>query len=145
MDIQEKILQQLSEIKSILKDKSNVVVQKPVKTFWQPYTYTNNQTRVFYCNAVVFNNQGTSKVFINNVFLLDVGDSLSLECDQNEIDFTEYSISFEIGGTNKLGVMVKANEGVRALISKYESTLVAPIDRRKQVKEYTKRRRRGTF
>lgn len=146
MEFNQQILNVLTEISNSLKTvKEQTVTQKPSKVFWQPFTFTNNQTRVFYGNAIVFNNQGTGKVYINNIFMLDVGDTLTLSCDQNEIDYTEYSISFATGAINKLGVMVKANEGVRALIFANDSKLVAPPSRRKTIKQYTQQRKRGIF
>jgi hypothetical protein len=78
---------------------------------WMPYSFSSNFTRVFYCNAIAFVNFGTSTVSINDVFVLNAGDDLSLECDQNEIDTTVYKITFGATGTRNLQLFVKENLG----------------------------------
>lgn len=122
-----------------------IVSAKPIKIYWQPFTFTENQTRIFYGNAIVFNNQGTGDVTINSVFLLSVGDTLTLNCDPNEIDNTIYNINFTTGFTNKLGVFVKMNEGVNSLLEAQTINITPPMDRRKLVKKYEARRNRGGF
>lgn len=125
--------------------KENIVIEKPKNVRWEGYTFTDNQTRVFYCNAIVFNNQGTGNCVINNIYTLQPGDTLSLGCDENEVDCTIYGIQFVSGFVNKLGIMAKMNEGVNAIIDKQQMSVSRPMDRRKLTKEYQKRRHRGGF
>lgn len=127
------------------KIKAVISQQKIAKVFFQPYTFTNNQSRVFYGNSIYFRNQGTGNVFINNVYLIEPGDDLSIGCDQNEIDMTTYQISFAVGFTNRLGVWVKMNEGINSLVDGAVSKMVAPVSKRKGNKSYEERRKRGKF
>ena len=114
--------------------------------YWQQYTFSQNQTRQFFCNAILFKNQGTGDVIINDVYTIQPGDADSFNCDQNEIDASVYKISFAPGATtNKLAISVKINQGTTIALYNYQMSLVSPGDRRTQVKNYYKRRKRGLF
>jgi len=76
-----------------------------------PYSFTDNSSRVFYCNAIVFINQGTSNVFINDIFTLLPFASLKFSGNQNEVDETVYKIAFASGGVNLLNVWTKEDAG----------------------------------
>lgn len=122
------------------------VNQKINKVYWEYYTYSTNQTRQFYENAILFKNQGTGDVLINDVYTLQPGDADSFNCDQNEINQNPYKITFAPGATtNKLAIAVKINEGTMQSIYNNQRNVSYPGDRRAQNKAYVKRRNRGDF
>ncbi len=121
-----------------------IISQKISRVNWEPYVFTNNQSRIFYANSMVLVNQGTGNISINGIFTMLPGDSLSLDCDQNEIDYTVYKIIFVPGATtNKLAIFVKINENSRAILSNIK--VLPPIDRRLAAKQYVKKGKRGDF
>lgn len=107
---------------------------------WRPYTLGNNDNRIFYGNAIMFENSGTGNILINDVFTLEPGEVLALKCDPGEIDFTPYKISFIAGFVNKLQIWVKENVGASEFIAAQlpPATGKRP-DRRKQNRDYEKR------
>ena len=76
-----------------------------------PYAFQEDSSRIFYCNAILFVNAGTSNVFLNDIFPLDPGESLTIAGNQNEVDTTVYKISFRGAGTNILKCWVKEDAG----------------------------------
>jgi hypothetical protein len=104
------------------------------------FAFTDNFTRVFYCNAIEFVNQGTSLVYINDVFLIPPGASQKNNGNQNEIDLTVYKASFPFqpGLVNNLQIWVKVDSGTAEMIRKLTSYSGSPIiSRRKQNLRYT--------
>jgi len=113
---------------------------------WQPYVIADTQTRIFFCNAIIFNNKGTGNVTINDIWLVEPQDSLSLNCDQNETDYTVYKIQFVAGAaSNRMQIYVKENSGVQAMVQNRLMSIQAPMDRRKMLKKYIQRHGRGDF
>lgn len=130
---------------------------EPIKVHFLLYTFTSLQTRAFYGNALLFQNLGNGNVFINDVWLIPSGGSLSLSSNQNEVDYTMYKMSFDLSATTfRLQVAVKENQGVSAAIqAMLNDPRLTAGDRRKFLKEYQKamnkkvrfggRRRGGNF
>jgi len=82
-------------------------IQQGIK--WVSYRFHEPCVRVFYGNAILFVNKGTADIVINDKDILRPRESLSLECDPNEIDCTQYQIEFPtVGG--KCVVWVKENK-----------------------------------
>jgi hypothetical protein len=129
--------------------KPQIVEQKISRVRWEMYTYTQQQVRIFYGNAVSFFNKGTGDVFINDVYLLSPGESLSLECDQNEIDATPYKLSFDLsvpGTVFRLQVAVKENQGIQEMMyAIINDPRLTAGDRRAFLKRYHKFRKRSKF
>lgn len=124
---------------------NQIVEQKSKSVYWQVFVYGSTNTRQFFCNAIIFTNQGTVNAFLNDVFTLQPGDTLSLNCDQNEVDETVYKMSFATGGINKLAVAYKINSGISEQMQNRLMSISRPMNRGKVVKQYVLRRGRGDF
>jgi len=72
--------------------------QKQNSVHWHAYSFTTPQNRKFYGNAILFVNSGTALLTINSLHKILPKESLSLECDQNELDVTSYKIDFPTPG-----------------------------------------------
>lgn len=84
-----------------------------------PYAIAIDFNRIFYCNAVMFLNSGTSNVYINDVFLLIPGASLEIGANQNEVDLTSYKVYFRGTGTNLVQMWIKQDDGNWEQFTKY--------------------------
>lgn len=76
-----------------------------------PYSFSENSSRAFFCNSILFLNQGTTTVLINDIFPLSSGASLEISGNQNEIDSTVYKLGFTGAGTNLLNIWTKEDRG----------------------------------
>lgn len=113
---------------------------------FRPYSLSQNCNRIFYGNAIQFINSGTGNIFINDVFLLVPGASLSLDGSPGDIDFTPYKIQFTPGAaTNLLQIWIKEDLGSSAIISKMLHAPIGKIiDRRIQNRNYANRQRKNS-
>jgi len=80
----------------------NIFEEKPKKVYNIPFSFSDNSSRSFNCNAIVFINSGTVNVSLNDIFLLVPGASIALNGNQNEIDSTIYKITFSAAAGTKL-------------------------------------------
>ena len=110
---------------------------------FQAFTYAGPFTRIFFCNSILFVNSGTGNVFINDVFTLFPGASLSLDGNQNEIDTTVYKVAFAPGFTNSLQVWVKGDKGVQAIVDAKVQYPAGKIINRRAAKKFKNQNRRG--
>lgn len=117
----------------------NIVSQKVSKVHWRAYNIGVNENRIFYCNAIMFINRGSGNAYINDFILVPPNESISLECDQNEVDFTPYKFTFVPAATISMQVMAKENEGSHMFVeAKLALGRLPAPDRRKQIKERMK-------
>ena len=109
--------------------------------YYAAYSFANDFTRTFNCNAIRFINSGTGIIFINDVFQLQPGASLGNEGNQNEIDLTVYRINFAPGFINLLQIWVKTDAGTAYITDKLTSFIKGAkiIDRRTQMLKYGER------
>ena len=70
-------------------------------------TYQNSTQFNSDCSDITFVNNGASACIINNSFVLDPLASLSINCQDNEIDTTVYQISFTGAGLNNSLQVIK--------------------------------------
>lgn len=67
---------------------------------------TNGQVRSD-CADITFINSGTSTIILNNALSLPSGQSISITANNDEIDRTIYTYTFQGAGTNSLVVFRK--------------------------------------
>lgn len=72
-------------------------------------TYQNATQFNSDCSDITFINNGASSCIINNDFTLAPLASLSINCQDNEIDTTVYQISFTSAGLNNSLQVIKKN------------------------------------
>jgi hypothetical protein len=108
------------------------------------FSFSENFSRIFYCNSILFQNNGTSTILINYVFKLSPGAALEMDGNQNEIDISVYSIQFipAVGVVNSLQVVIKEDAGVAEFeqMQNY-SPYTQPKDRRTFLREYAKKKK----
>lgn len=73
------------------------------------YSYVENITIIGEdCNSIIFLNKGVANASINGV-TLSTDQSLSLDCNKDEMDKSTYSINFSGARTQILNVVKKFN------------------------------------
>lgn len=87
---------------------------------------TNVSSRSFDCNTIVFKNQGTQPVTINQANILLPGMGYTYECYPGEMDTTEYSIVFENERAAGANLLVSYKQYATPPATSWQKTPVVP-------------------